>query len=57
MLRAKLPFQEGRHIEVGIELRPVQAKPGGGHLDLSQGIWCGIGEAFDKMRRDRKLEP
>src|SRR5690554_4593181 len=54
---AELAFQEGRHVEIGIELRPVQAKPGGGNLDLGQSIRCGVGETFDEMRRNGELEP
>ncbi len=54
---AKLTLQEGRDVEVSIELGPMKAKPGGGNLDVGQGFWRGVAETFHEVRRDGELKP
>ena len=54
-LRAEHALQERRHIQIGVELRPVQPKAGRADFDFGQVVPGRVGETFRQARRESDL--
>jgi hypothetical protein len=56
LLRPEHPLQQGRHIQIGVELRPMQPQASRADLNLGQRVCIRTSQPFRKPRRKRQLD-